>query len=288
MQELLTRLRSKLLFKLIFLLFVGYLLISFFALIVEVYKSLHGLNETLAAVVGVVLIAVAVYAASLFYTPQWLADWQTKRRKAKARKTLHQREAGLHEKLTAKDNTIDEAFYTPGDTYLIPVFGRAYVGKSTAVKYLNAQFEDQEYPVEADWSCIKVPAITTDDRANQAKVQAFSGARIAVFMLLEDLTCYEMNAITAASKAAEKVLVILNKCDRYRASEVAEIVESIEQKLIPYREKVLGPIAVSLDPGPIMRILTHDDGREEETEFKPRCDPGELLVTLSSIQGEQH
>jgi small GTP-binding protein len=182
----------------------------------------------------------------------------------------------------------------------IAVLGEVSVGKSSLLNALlgEARFVtsplhgETRTPADAHWQeaasgqvrLLDTPGINEiggEDRERMAREVA-ERADLLLFVTDGDLNATEQAAIEQALAPGRPVLVVLNKSDRYTATErdalLARIAERLHGRL--RREDI---IAAAADPAPVVRVLAAPDGSEREERRVPPPDVEALRERLWKI-----
>lgn len=166
------------------------------------------------------------------------------------------------------------------NSVLVPVVGVFFSGKSSLIDNLKSECNTNE-KLDSVLQIIlsELPALTTDQTYNEETLRNYKDSSLAIVVVTQDLTNYEMNAIRWFIKNGSQVIVVLNKKDCLSLVAQTEIQNSIREKLKTL-SGVLGIVAVSILPKAKFRIIQLEDGSESEEEFHPKPEVEELKKLL--------
>jgi len=155
----------------------------------------------------------------------------------------------------------------------VPVVGIKYVGKSSLIHYcehdsplankLGADLREVEL--------IEAPSITSDPAMNQQILTPFDQLPLCIFVVSQDLTDYELEAIRYLVGNGTQVLVVLNKADNLTEDHIIELQASIRNKIEPVGG-TNGPVVVSAAPASRTRIKQEKNGGEVAVELPSEPD----------------
>ncbi len=189
----------------------------------------------------------------------------------------------------------------------IAVFGRVSVGKSALLNALLGQPRFTVSPLHGEtqtatpvsWDAfqqvtqaavvlIDTPGINEvagQDRERLAqRVAALSD--VVLFVVDGDLTHSELQALRQVADGGRRVLLVLNKVDRYTADERERLVHTLKARTVGW----IGPqdvVQVAARPSDLVVIDITSQGREREQRITPKPDIAALQLRLSDcIQRE--
>jgi hypothetical protein len=193
----------------------------------------------------------------------------------------------------------------------LAVFGRVGVGKSSLLNALlgaavfatdvahgctrRQQVESWELPL-ADIAAVELvdtPGIDEIAAAGRARLasRVAIGADLVLLVLDGDLSRVELEAVEAIQESGTPLLLVLNRCDCWPASEIEALCDSIQQRL--GGDGALRPVAVAAAPRQATLLA---DGRVRSQAAPPTIDPllrqllpllerhGPLLLGLSALR----
>ena len=186
----------------------------------------------------------------------------------------------------------------------IAAFGRVGVGKSSVLNALLGEPRFSTSPLHgetreaglASWHSEKsggvylvdtpgIDEVGGEERETAAR-EAAARSDLLVFVADGDLAAPEIQALRELVSMGRPVLLALNKCDRYTADEVHELVARLGERTA----ELIDPgniIAVAADPRPAVRVVRHADGAEDEETGEAVPDVDSLRERLWSILEEE-
>ncbi|MEB3169894.1 MAG: GTP-binding protein [Synechococcaceae cyanobacterium] len=196
----------------------------------------------------------------------------------------------------------------------VVVFGRVGVGKSSL---LNALLGEERFATDVAHGCtrrqeshpwtggppfgslagvelVDTPGIDEIAAAGRERLarRVAIGADVVVLVLDGDLSAVEREALDTLVAAGKPLLLVLNRCDRWPAAELPDLLASIRRRL-PAGAAELEPLAVAAAP---RRARLLEGGRVRSEAAPPEVEPlrqalgellarhGELLMALSALQ----
>ena len=165
----------------------------------------------------------------------------------------------------------------------IAVLGRVSVGKSSVLNALigehrfstSALHGETTQNTMAHWDeqesgslfLIDTPGINEIDGEARERMAREVSQRsdLVLFVIDGDMTDVEYNALQGLAREHRPLLLVLNKCDRYSATQREELRTSLLARL----QQIILPgnmVEVSADPAPRIVIEVDADGREIESE----------------------
>jgi small GTP-binding protein len=182
----------------------------------------------------------------------------------------------------------------------IAAFGRVGVGKSSLLNALlqkeafstSPLHGETKYEHRADWQSLSdghvvlidtpgIDELDGDEREQLAR-RISRRADVTLMVCEADLTDSEFQALQQLCAAQRKVLLVLNKTDRYTARECELLLNQLGMRC----EGLLHPdniLAVSADPRPETLVRVDESGRESETTRARRPETTDLRNRLWSI-----
>ena len=171
----------------------------------------------------------------------------------------------------------------------IAVFGRVSVGKSALLNALLGEARFSTSPLHGEttqaaharWQeydaggvfLIDTPGI--NEVAGEAREQlahdVASRSDLVLFVVDSDITDTELQALRQVKGAAQRLLLVLNKVDRYTRAERELLLDTLRQRAAGL---VLPPdiLTAAADPAERIVILVDADGHETETSRRPPPD----------------
>jgi len=188
----------------------------------------------------------------------------------------------------------------------IALLGRVSTGKSSLGNALLGEAVFSTSPLHGEtrqdqagrWQAVEAqhvelidtPGIDELDGEAQASLAEAVARRADVLLMVceGDLTDVEYRALQQLAGLGRPVLLVMNKSDRYTASEQAQLLERLDKRVSPLigRDRV---ISAAADPRPEVVIRVDDSGRETRAE-RPRTPDvaalRERLWTLLEAEGK--
>ncbi len=182
----------------------------------------------------------------------------------------------------------------------IAVFGRVSVGKSSLLNALLGKQAFSTSPVHGEtrtsahssWDeydtggvfLIDTPGINeVDGEAREQLAKDVAGrADLILFVIEGDLTDTEFTALKLLVDQQRPVIVVINKVDRYPASQRTELVDVVTNRL----DGLVTPdniVQASADPAAQVVITVDIDGNETESTREPQPDVAQVKTRLWAI-----
>ncbi|MBL6999612.1 MAG: GTP-binding protein [Gammaproteobacteria bacterium] len=182
----------------------------------------------------------------------------------------------------------------------IAVFGRVSVGKSAL---LNALLGEQKFSTSAlhgetkvadkgQWIeyqagniyLIDTPGINEieGEQREQLAREVAARAELVLFVVDGDLTQTEVSALQTLAATHRPILLVLNKMDRYRPAEQAQLLESLQQ----HTSGLVDPqniVSAAADPAEQLVIRIDEQGKEQESTRRPAVDVSALKARLWDV-----
>jgi GTP-binding protein Era len=168
----------------------------------------------------------------------------------------------------------------------IAVFGRVSVGKSAT---LNALIGEQQFsisplhgetkrPSMTSWQeyhtggvyLIDTPGINEVDGEDRERLahEVASRADLIVFIVDGDITETEIRALRVLATHQRPILLVLNKCDRYREDEKRLLLNTLHRRTLGLVEAE-NLLCTAADPAEKVYITVDEQGRESESARRP-------------------
>jgi len=164
----------------------------------------------------------------------------------------------------------------------VPVVGIKYVGKSSLIHYCehDSPLANKLGADLREVKLIEAPSITSDPAINQQILTPFDQLPLSIFVVSQDLTDYELEAIRYLVGNGSPVLVVLNKADNLKEDDVIELKASVRNKIEPVGG-ASGPVVVSTAPAPRTRIKQEKNGGEVAVELPSEPDMSQFTDEIT-------
>ena len=164
-----------------------------------------------------------------------------------------------------------------GEDLTVAAIGRPGTGKTSVLERL-------------DWSaaCLDaaVPATATEIALDAEGADAFDAGAIAsdltLFIVDGDLGDLEFQALQQLHAARHRLLLILNKSDRYLPAELVELAQALQERVGAFIDAEDTAIAIAAAPGPLKVRREFADGTTQETQQAQQPELAPLTSRLAA------